>query len=280
MGGARLGRGGHGSLRSRRSAIRLRTILLPVEHGGWGFLAEPILLGLLVAPSGVGWAIASMTVAGFLARHPAKMFIRNRHRLYASPRYRVAGGAALAYGGVALGAAGLTWRAAGIVPLLPFVALSPLLVVYAAYDLTNDSRRMLPVLAGPAGLAASGPAIALAGDWNPTAAAALWLILVARAAPAVAYVRSRLRLERREPIGRRRVWLWHGLALVGVGALHLSGLAPMLTVLALAGLFARALGGLSAKQPTGVKARDIGFAELGYGLAYVLLTALGFRLGL
>ncbi|MBZ0296495.1 MAG: YwiC-like family protein [Anaerolineae bacterium] len=27
----------------------LRSVALPAEHGGWGFLIEPILLGLLVA---------------------------------------------------------------------------------------------------------------------------------------------------------------------------------------------------------------------------------------
>ena len=32
-------------------SVRLKAIALPPEHGAWGFLLEPIVLGLLVAPS-------------------------------------------------------------------------------------------------------------------------------------------------------------------------------------------------------------------------------------
>jgi hypothetical protein len=71
---------------------RFKTVALPVEHGGWGFLAEPLVLALLVAPSVGGVAIAGATGAMFLIRHPAKLFWRNRHRLDVSPRFRVAGG--------------------------------------------------------------------------------------------------------------------------------------------------------------------------------------------
>ena len=83
--------------------VRLRTIALPVEHGGWGFLAEPILLGLALAPSWAGLAIGLATLAAFLMRHPAKLYWRNRHRLDLSPRFRIARRFALLYAGLALG---------------------------------------------------------------------------------------------------------------------------------------------------------------------------------
>lgn len=40
------------------SRISWKRIVLPSEHGSWGFLAEPLLLGLLAAPSGAGAALA------------------------------------------------------------------------------------------------------------------------------------------------------------------------------------------------------------------------------
>ncbi|NHZ70059.1 MAG: hypothetical protein GWP18_00280, partial [Proteobacteria bacterium] len=46
---------------------------LPTEHGGWGFTLEPILLGLLVAPSASAWEISAAALGIFLARRPVKI---------------------------------------------------------------------------------------------------------------------------------------------------------------------------------------------------------------
>ncbi len=207
------------------------------------------------------------------------MFLRNRHRLDTSPRYRIAGLVALLYASVAGSALAAAVSLSGLEPLIPYVALSPALAVYAVYDLGNEARRILPELAGPAGLAASAPAIALAGGWSWPAAAALWVIMMARSVPSVSYVRARLRLERGERIARGRVWLWHVLAVAAVGALYARALSPFLTVLALVALAGRAGGGLSSHRRQPVRARYIGFTELGFGLGYVIITVAGFRLG-
>jgi hypothetical protein len=64
-------------------------------------LAEPVLSGLLLAPSGTGMAIAVATFSGFRARHPGRMYWKNRHRLDASPRYAIARRFAFVYASVA-----------------------------------------------------------------------------------------------------------------------------------------------------------------------------------
>jgi len=259
--------------------IRLRTIALPVEHGGWGFLAEPILLALALAPSWAGLFIALATVAAFLIRHPAKLYWRNRHRLELSPRFRIARRFALLYAVIstacfATAVALVGWRA-----ILPFLVLAPLLAVYASYDVNNQARRLLPELAAPMGLAASAPAIALAGGWQWTGAAVLWLLLQARAVPSILYVRARLRLERGSAIDRRPSTFAH-LAAVGLGVgLWRAEEAPALTAAALIVLLARAVRGLSpSRRPA--RAKEVGFSELAFGLGYVLVTVLGYRLGL
>lgn len=48
----------------------LRALALPAEHGGWGFVLEPVVLGLLVCPSRPGGALALAATATFLAHHP------------------------------------------------------------------------------------------------------------------------------------------------------------------------------------------------------------------
>jgi len=55
------------------SRVRWKSIALPPEHGSWGFLLEPILLGLLVAPSLAGVMMALAVLGAFLMRHPLKI---------------------------------------------------------------------------------------------------------------------------------------------------------------------------------------------------------------
>jgi hypothetical protein len=157
--------------------------------------------------------------------------------------------------------------------------LSPLLAVYGAFDVQNKARRLLPELTAPMGLAASAPAIALAGGWEWSGAWVLWLLLQARAVPSILYVRARLRLERGDEIDRRPSSLSHLAAVVLGVALWRGAFAPGLTVGALAVLLARALRGLSRNRRP-AKAKEVGFSELGFGLGYVLATVLGYRLGL
>jgi len=129
------------------------------------------------------------------------------------------------------------------------------------------------------GLAASAPAIALAGGWEWSAAWTLWLLLQARAVPSILYVRARLRLERGNKIDRRPSIISHLTAIAVGAALWSADVAPLLTTCALVVLLVRSVRGLSqSRRPA--KAMEVGFSELGFGLGYVLVTVLGFRLGL
>ena len=45
-----------------------RSVAVPTEHGGWGLTFEPVLLGLIVAPSWAGAARAGLPDGAFDAR--------------------------------------------------------------------------------------------------------------------------------------------------------------------------------------------------------------------
>ena len=64
--------------------VSIRPLALPAEHGGWGFVLEPIALALLVAPSWSGVAVGVAVVAAFLARHPLRLAAGDwmRHRRF------------------------------------------------------------------------------------------------------------------------------------------------------------------------------------------------------
>jgi hypothetical protein len=62
------------------AAVKVRSLVLPTEHGGWGFLFEPILLGLLVAFSWAGVALSAAAICVFLVQQPLKIALRDRLR--------------------------------------------------------------------------------------------------------------------------------------------------------------------------------------------------------
>ena len=57
-----------------------KAVALPAEHGGWGLTLEPCLLGVLVAPSLAGAALAAATFLAFLVRTPLKLAVVDRRR--------------------------------------------------------------------------------------------------------------------------------------------------------------------------------------------------------
>jgi len=268
---------GNADRRRGLSKVNVRSVALPVEHGGWSFLAEPVVLGLLVAPSAAGFAIAVATSAGFLIRHPGRMFWKNRRRLDVSPRFRLAGKFAVGYGLVAAASLAAAWALAGIRPLVPFIIAGPFFLLFAVYDVRQEARLLLPELLAPAAIAVSAPAIALAAGWTAQAAIVLWVLLVLRLIPAVLYVRARLRLERDKPYDALASNTAHGAAVLAGGGLAGAGLAPWLSVVGLGVLLVRAVVGLSRyHRPAAVKV--IGFSEVAYGTLFVLLTAVGYFL--
>jgi len=258
---------------------RLRSIALPTEHGSWGLVLEPILLGLLVAPSLAGAALAIGAFAAFLVRHPLKIARDGWRQRPHTPRTRAAWRFTVGYSLVALaGIAGGLWLASSAWPLLPLLLALPLLLIFAFYDETRPVRSWQAQMSAPAAFASVAASIALAHDWALGMALALWLLLLARSLPSIAYVRARLRLERQQPYREHSVIAAHMGALLLVVVLALSGIAPWLAVVAVAVLLARAAHGLSPYRRWHTT-RAIGFAEMGFGIITVLLVATGFWIG-
>jgi hypothetical protein len=259
--------------------VAWKRILLPVEHGGWGFLFEPLLLGLLVAPSRANGALALSAVAAFLVRHPLKLALGDRQRGRRYPRTSAAEGAALGWALVALLGLGGAVAFGGPTLLWPLVAAAPLALLQLAFDVRNRNRELLPELAGALALAATAPAMFIAVGLGFVPAAIAYVFLGLRAASAILYVRCRLRLTRGTATSRWPQLLAHALGLLVMLLLASFRLQSWLAVAAFAILLARALHGLApAREP--MPPRRIGLQELGFGLATTLLVALGVRFSL
>jgi YwiC-like protein len=242
-------------------------------------LGEPLLLGLLVAPSWAGAGIAVAAVGAFLARHPLKLALADWHRRQRYPRTAVAERFVLIYGAVT--AAGLALAAAGGTPgwWWPLAVAAPLALAQLAYDASHQGRRLLPELLGGVALGSVAAAEMRAADLPLAAALAAWVLLAAKATATVVYVRARLRCDRGLAPNRAGAVAAHAGAFVLAATLALGAQAPWLATAAFALLLARSLHGLSRFHRR-VRAQVVGVQEIAYGFSFVLVVALGYAIGL
>ena len=259
-------------------AVRIKQIALPTEHGGWGFLFEPLVAGLVIAFSPAGFWIALMTVGAFLTRQPLKVLVVDRLGMKVDARAKAAFLLCLAFGSiVAVGFAGAALTA-GLMPLLPFAIAIPLALIQLYYDFSRQSRHLLPELGGGVTISACIASIALAGGLGWPAALGLWAIFVARLIPSILYVRERLLLEKGKPFSRTAPVGTHVAAVLLVAVLAFYGVAPKLPVLVMLLLLYRCVEGLSDGRRK-MKAVQIGIREVIYGTIIVISVILGHYLG-
>jgi len=254
-----------------------RLVMLPTEHGGWAFLAEPMLLGLLVAFSASGVLLAVGALAGYVARQPLKLFAADRRRGKRYPRTVMAerGFAACAVIAAAAlaGAAAIGDRRL----LLGIGAMAPLAATALAFDLGQRSRAVAAEVSAALALAGLATSIALAGGWPNAQAFGLWAALAGRVIPTIVYVRARLRLERGEPAPIVAALAAAAGAIGATALLAAAGLVHPFATLAMGLLLARAAWFLSPLRPK-LSTAMLGVTEIVFGLATVLAIA-GGRLG-
>jgi hypothetical protein len=257
---------------------RIGAVTKPTEHGGWGLTLEPILLGMLVAPTWAGALLALAVFIAFLARQPAKTVAIDRRRGLNNQRTILSLRVAIAYALIAAALFALAWWIAGGSSfLLPFLLALPFGLVFAYYDMTRPGRTLQAELSGPVAVAAVAASIAMLGGWSLWLAWPLWIVLVARALPAVLYVRTRIRLDHGRPVNTLMPTVWHLLALAVVIALAWVDLLPWTAVLAMVMLLGRCIIMLLPQRPR-VAIKTLGFSEMGLGILTVFLVAVGYWL--
>jgi hypothetical protein len=182
-----------------RQRSTVKAVALPAEHGGWGLTAEPVLLGLLVAPSWAGVALGAAAMTAFVARTPIKIGLGDLRRGRRLHRTRIAlciGAAEL----VLLAALAVTAVVLAAAPIwMPLLVAAPLLVTELAYDIRSRGRRLVPELAGSVGVAAVAAMIVLAAGNDLVPALGIWTVLAARAVTSIPHVRDQIRRLHHRP---------------------------------------------------------------------------------
>lgn len=245
---------------------------MPSEHGGWGLTLEPVLLGLLVEPSSAGALLGGAAFVAFLMRTPLKTALVDRRRGRWLERSTLATRVVGAELAVFVVLAGPAFVIGDRLFLLPVAVAAPLVAMELWFDVRSRSRRLAPELAGAIGMGAVAAIVALAGGAEVALAAALWLVLAARALTAIPHVRRNVAMLHGRA-GPRRV------VLVGdLGALVVAGAAVIADSAATVGAVAVAavVGVQHAWDRRPIPpAKIIGFRQMALGLAVVAATAMG-----
>ena len=256
-----------------------KSVALPIEHGGWSFLGEPLILGLVIAPSRAGAWLAASTVAAFLARHPFKLVALDRRRGVRYPRTGLAERFFAAYATFAAISFFVALSLSGASILLPLALAAPLALTALWHDLQGRGREAVPEVTGALGLGASATAIILAGGGLPATAWLAWALGAFRAATAILYVRARVRVDRGVDGEARAKLVWPvmavhvavlAIALAAIGAGRISPVAGSAFLL----LLLRAARGL-APGGAPIRAQTLGIQEVLIGAACLCLFAAG-----
>lgn len=256
-----------------RNGVRLKTIALPAEHGGWGFLFEPVALGLLLAPSIAGFFLALSATGFFLARQPLTLLVVNRKRQ--SPRTGLAKRIAAIYLAIGLVLCGAALFLTQHSFMLPLFMAAPFAFVQVAYEWSGRRRVLIAELAGAVAISSLASAIAFAGGWSTAPALALWLIVIARAAPAILYVRAAIgRLHGRSSSILPTVFSHAAGASIAFLLVSVS-LIPKLAIVAMWLLLLRSLLFLVWAMPHRFSAKTIGISEVAFGALTVLAIVSG-----
>lgn len=250
-----------------------RDLVLPKEHGSWSLALEPVAFGLLAAPSLGGVGLAAAAVAGFFARRPLRTAVGDSQpeRRAAARRATVACGTiALAawFGAMAFG--GIGW-----LPWLVPTAFAG--AVFVHFDLQKAGREQQAEVAGAFAFAWMPAAFAVLAGWGWRAAAALGVVMIARAVPTVLTVRGTIRARKTGKAAPALPVLATVIAAAAVIALARAGLAPWTAALLAGVLTARSFGLLVYPRPQ-FRASTIGIIEAGFGVLYVVAIAIAWRL--
>jgi hypothetical protein len=244
----------------------VQSVFLPKEHGSWSLVLEPLALGLLVAPSWAGGALAGAVLAGFFARRPLKA----AHAPVPSVRRHEARATVVMWSALVVAGlfeAGVLGGWSGLWPLLPAAWLG---AVFVWFEAQGESRAAAAEAAGCAAFALVPAAVATLAGRPVATALMLAVVALARSVPTVLVVRTCLRLAKGSEAERFLPLLASAVAFGALGVIGAEG--PGLAVVLGAILLGRALWLLGPWRPAW-PARRIGQMEAALGLLYVVLLA-------
>lgn len=252
--------------------LRKVSVFLPKEHGSWSLALEPLVLGLLVAPSAGGISLALAMAAVFLVRRPLKLALSpGNGRWGVQIQVTVL---FVLYAGLGLVE---TTIPAGVGVLWPLLLVAPLGGLFAYFDRQGETRAVAAELCGSAAFALLPAALATVAGWPAFAALGLAGVALTRSVPTVLTVRTALRLSKGRPATPAIPLLASAGGFGFILLLATAGQVRWFALVPAALLLLRTLWWVSPLRPSWT-ARRFGVFESLVGATCVLLNAFAYRL--
>jgi hypothetical protein len=178
---------------------QIAKLLLPKEHGSWSLALEPLVLGLLVAPSAAGDGLAVAALAGFFLRRPLKSLLREP---FNAQRKQMM---ICAFVLIVIAMVGLLLAAGlgGTAKLWPLAPAAMAGIAFAWFDSRNEARAEAAELAGATAFGILPAAFGALAGWSTVESVALAMIMLARSVPTIMFVRTYNRDVGRLPVVER-----------------------------------------------------------------------------
>ena len=242
----------------RPAAINFRPLALPVEHGGWGILLEPLALAMLVAPSRAGALVGAAAFFGFLARHPLKLALQDLVRGHAFARTRWCWVFAGWYSALATYSIAFAISQSSTRILIPFAMVAPLAIVTMIQDARRKGRSIVPEVCGAIAMSSTAASAGIAAGLSYSAAFTLMALIAARSIPTIFFVHALLgRANKMVAMTLHVLALAYGFFVGTPGA-----------IAAYSVLFVRAAWGVTHEA---ARAKVIGWREIAWGITTVAL---------
>jgi hypothetical protein len=155
---------------------------------------------------------------------------------------------------------------------VPALVAAPLVVLELWFDMRSRSRRTVPEVAGSVGICAVAAMIVLADGGRARLAAAVWVVLGARALTAIPFVRAQIARLHHRPTAPGTLLAVDAVALLAAAVAVV--LEPSVVGGAAAVLAIVVVQRLTARGPV-PRPAVLGIRQLALGLAVVAATAIG-----
>ncbi|HEX5400286.1 MAG TPA: YwiC-like family protein [Verrucomicrobiae bacterium] len=251
---------------------QIATLLLPKEHGSWSLALEPLALGLLVAPSVAGGALAVAAIAGFFLRRPLKSMLREPS---VAQRKRtmicVFVLTVIALAGLLLAA-----KFASAEKLWPLIPAALASVAFAWFDSRNEARAEAAELAGTVAFGILPAAFGALAGWSMIESLALAAVMLTRSVPTVLFVRTYMRLRKGRTATRTPSCIAAGFGFILLTWLVIFRIAPW-PAMVFGFLLATRTFWLLGESRLRFAPKIVGTMEMILGVAMVLTLAVAWK---
>jgi hypothetical protein len=247
-------------------------LVLPKEHGSWSLALEPLALGILVAPSAAGGSLAVAATAGFLMRRPLKLLLSGK----SDSRFGRALGVTTALALLAVTGLAVALGIGGIKNLWLLAPAAFAGMGFVWFDSRNESRQEAAELCGVVAFGILPAAFAKLAGWPLLESMALAAVMLVRSVSTVLLVRTFLRRKKGYAAKSATPLIAAILGFFFIACLVLSRLAPWPAMLVALILAAGSFWVLGTNRR--FSARQIGIAEMCFGLLMILTLAATWRL--